>query len=179
MANPLPLGNELVYIQGLDGAGNLAAGTEPFTLTQLTNFEGSTYLASSVSVTSTTLITATGMSVTLQSGGVYVFDLYLSVTNGASGGLKLLFQGTATASAFTADTWAYNTASVVAQGVVTALLSTATLVAYTGGVTTVNITGTIAASATGTFGLSFSQNVSNGTATTLNKGSNFWVDRLS
>ena len=177
MANPI--GNELVIVQGISGNSYPAATTEQFSLTQITNFEGSTYLANSVSVTSTTLITASGMSVTLQSGGVYVFDIYLSVTNGSSGGLKLLFQGTATATTVTADTWVYNTATVVAQGVVTALLTTATLVAYTGAVTTVNITGTIVASATGTFGISFSQNVSNATPTTLNAGSNFWVDRLS
>ncbi len=175
MANPI--GNELVTIQGLDGAGKPSAITEVFSLTQLTNFEGSSYLANSVSVTSTTLLTASGFSVTLQSGGVYVFDIYLTITNGASGGLKLAPSGTATATTFSADTWAYNTATVVAQSNITALSSN--LAAYTGAVTTVNITGTILAGSTGTFGLSFSQNVSNATATTLNAGSNFWIDRIS
>ena len=173
----LPIGNELVIVQGISGNGYPAATTEQFSLTQITNFEGSTYFANSVSVTSTTLITSSGMSVILQAAGVYVFDVYLSVTNGASGGLKLQFTGTATATTLSADTWAYNTATVAAQGNITALSSN--LLAYTGAVTTVNITGTILAATAGTFALSFSQNVSNATATTLNAGSNFWVDRLS
>jgi hypothetical protein len=117
------------------------------------------------------------MSVNLQAAGVYVFDVYLSVTNGASGGLKLQFTGTATATTLSADTWAYNTATVVAQSNIIALSSN--LMAYTGSVTTVNITGTTSTATAGTFALSFSQNVSNATATTLNPGSNFWVDRLS
>ena len=177
MANPL-VGNEILYVQGLDGSGKPSAVTEAVTTTQFTNFEGSTYLVNSVSVINTVVLSTSGMTVNLQAAGVYVFDVYLSTTNGGTGGIKLAFAGTATATSISADTWAYNTATVVAQGNITALSSS--LVAVTNTVTTVNICGTIVVATAGTFGLSFAQNVVNSTtAVTLNAGSNFWVDRLS
>jgi len=171
-------GNEIIQqVIGVQANGQPSSVTETLTLTQLTNFEGSTSIVTAQSVTSSTVLVSSGMSVNLISGATYVFDLYVSVTNGSAGGLKLAFGGTATATSISADTWAYNTTTLAAQGVITSLASN--LVAYTGSVTTVNITGTIQCSGSGTFNLSFAQNVSNATATTLNVGSNFWVDRLS
>ena len=170
-------GNEILQqVIGVQTNGQPSGQTQSLTLTQLTNFEGSTSITTAQSVTTSTTLVSSGMSVNLISGATYVFDLYVSVTNGSSGGLKLAFGGTATATSISADTWAYNTTTLAAQGVITSLASN--LVAYTGSVTTVNVTGTIQCSGSGTFNLSFAQNVSNGTATTLNVGSNFWVDRL-
>ena len=171
-------GNEILQqVIGVQTNGQPSGQTQSLTLTQLTNFEGSTTIATSQSVTTSTTLVSSGMSVNLISGATYVFDLYVTVTNGSSGGLKLAFGGTATATTFSADTWAYNSTTLAAQGVITSLASN--LVAYTGSVTTVSITGSILCAASGTFNLSFAQNVSNATATTLNAGSNFWIDRVS
>jgi hypothetical protein len=185
MAVLLPTGSELVTVQGLDGTGRPSGVTENFTAVQFTNFEGSAYLAAPQSVTSSTTLVqanftnATGVTpaaFSLIAGGVYVFELYLSVTNGSAGGLKIAFGGTATAATLSTDTWTYNTTTVAAQSNVTSLASN--LVAYTGTVTTVNGNGTIVPATSGTFYLTFAQNVSNATATTLNAGTNFWIDRI-
>ena len=121
-------GNEILQqVIGIQTNGQPSGQTQSLTLTQLTNFEGSTTIATSQSVTTSTTLVSSGMSVNLISGATYVFDLYISVTNGSS----------------------------------------------------VSITGSILCAASGTFNLSFAQNVSNATATTLNAGSNFWIDRVS
>ena len=180
-------GNEIAAFQGLDGAGRPAATTEQDTLVAMTNFEGSSYLPTNQSATSNTTLAqinftnvaggATPVAFQLQAGGVYVFEIYVSVTNGASGGLKMAFGGTATATTLSCDTWAYNTTTIAAQGNTTNLSSN--LVAYTGSVTNVFINGTIVCNAAGTFYLQFAQNASNATATTINAGSNFWLDRIA
>lgn len=171
-------GNEIIgTLQGLDGSGKPAATTQNITLTALTNFEGSAVVALAASATSNTTLAQIGPTFNLVAGGSYMFDLYLSVTNNASGGLKLAFGGTATSSVFSADTWAYNTTTLAAQGVITSLASN--LVAYTGAVTTVNITGSLNCLAAGTLFVQFAQNASFATATTINAGSNMWLDRLS
>jgi hypothetical protein len=179
-------GNEVAPVTAADGAGHPAAVQPTPTLVQLTNFEGSSYLPTSQSATSNTTLAAinftnvlggaTNVPFNLVASGVYVFEIYLSVTNNASGGLKLQFGGTVTPTTLAADTWAYNTATLAAQGNITSLSSN--LVAYTGAVTNVFINGTIAVNVAGTFTLQFAQNVSYGTATTINAGSNFWIDRI-
>jgi len=178
-------GNEFINnIQGLQANGQIAAINEQATLVQLTNFEGSMYQATAQSATSNTTLApitftspVTGASsFAVVAGGVYIMDIYVSVTNGASGGLKLAFGGTATATLLSTDIWAYNGTTLAAQGVINSLAST--LVAYTGSVTTVNVTGTFVAATSGTLLLQFAQNASNATATTINAGSNFWIDRI-
>ena len=172
-----PIGNEIILINSPDGAGHPSAVTSPATVTSLVNFSGSTTLAAATSATSNTTLALTGLVTTVQAGGTYIFDIYLSVTNNASGGLKIAPGGTATATSFAADTWFYNTTTVAAQANITALASN--FAALTGAVTTVNVTGTILVNAGGTFGLQFAQNASFGTATTLNIGSYLWMERVS
>jgi hypothetical protein len=172
-------GNEFIQnVIGVSSNGQPSGQSQQLTLVGLTNFEGSTYISTIQSVTSSTTLVSSGMSVPVIVGGVYDVDIYLSVTNGASGGLKLSFStSTCTATAMSMDSWAYNTTTVAAQGNITALASN--LVAYTGSVTTVNITGTFVAATAGNLVLSFAQNASNATATSLNVCSNFWCDRIS
>ena len=178
-------GNEIINnVQGVSSNGYPAATTQNVTLTQLTNFEGDLYLAAinnAVSTTTMTPITFTSpvtgnSSFSVVAGGVYIFDIYLSVANNAAGGLKLAFGGTSTATLLSADTWAYNTTTVAAQSNITSLASN--LVAYTGAVTTINITGTFVPATAGTFLLQFAQNVSTTATTSINAGSNFWMDRI-
>lgn len=170
-------GNEIIHITGIDGAGHTAAIPNPTTLTALTNFESSFIIGAAASATSNTTLAQVGSAFNLVAGGQYIFDIYLSLSANVSGGVKLAFGGTATASLLSADTWAYNTTTVAAQGNITSLASN--LVALTGALTTVNITGSLIAATAGTLFLQFSQNASFATATTINAGSNFWIDRLA
>ena len=178
-------GSEIIQVQGVSGNGQLSGVTETGTLVQITNFEGSMWMPTAQSATSNTTLAqinfsnnsaGTLSSFNLVAGGVYVYDIYLSVTCNASGGLKLAFGGTTTATSISSDTWAYNTTTVAQQTNVTTL--TGNMLAYTGLVNTVNITGTILTATSGTFYLQFAQNASYATATTINPSSNFWVDRI-
>jgi hypothetical protein len=178
MANYQPTGAEVISIDGLTTGGQQAAIKTPVSVTGFINFAGSGVISTQQSVTSSTTLVASGLSANLVAGGIYIFEIYLSVTCNASGGLKASFSAsTATATAFTADTWGYNTTTVAAQGNITSLASN--LVALTGAITAVDITGCIQVNAAGTFALSFAQNASFGTATSLNFGSNMWIQRIS
>ena len=127
----------------------------------------------------TTLTTVSGLSATLTAGGTYAFEIYISGTAGASGGIKINLGsgGTATATSFNADQWTYNTTTVASQGTTSTFNSS--LVAYTGAFTTINIIGTIVVNAGGTFVVQAAQNVSNGTATTISLNSNIVFTRLA
>ena len=164
------LGNEQVPVVNAGPQGVSAS------VVNIVNFAGSTITTAPVSVTSSTTFVTTGLQASLQAG-TYIFDAYLSVTNGAGGGIKVVGGGTAVASLFVADTWSYNLTTVAAQTNVTSEASN--LVAYTGSITTINCTGTIVVSTAGTFNIQFAQNVSNGTATTVNSGSYLWIERVA
>lgn len=178
-------GSEVTYVQGIAQNGQLSAQTEQVSVTQFTNFEGSMYLATQQSFTTTTagqvnfanLNGSAPQSFTLAAGGVYVFDIYLTVTTTTANGLILKFGGTATATTLSADTWAYDTTTVAAQSNITALSSN--LLSYkTMALTTINVTGTIICNAGGTFYLEAAQNTASGTSY-INAGSNFWIDRIA
>lgn len=176
-------GAEVGFFVAPDGAGHPSAVPLPLTLTQASNFAGTSYIASgnSISVTSsTTEVDTTLDTPPLVAGATYMIQGYLSITNGASGGLKVTptpaGAGVATATLLSLDVWAYNTTTIAAQGNITSLASN--LVALTGAVTVVEFTGMMTVAAGGTFGLQFAQNASNGTATTLNAGSWMKLTRI-
>lgn len=171
------IGNEVVYLNGVDGAGHPSGVLEPVTATQLVNFAGSAILSTAVSATSNTTLANVGLSAALVAGGTYIFEVYLSVTNNASGGLKLAFSNAGTSSISVADTWSYNNTTVAAQSNITSFASN--LVAYTGAVTTVSVNGTIVVTTGGVLALQFAQNASFATATTINPGSFLWLERVS
>lgn len=177
-------GNEVVQVVAPDGAGHPAAVLKGLTPVQLNNYAGTDFVSSgnSISVTSsTTFVDTTLDTPPLVAGASYLIIGYLSIANGASGGLKLApttaGTGVATATLLSLDTWAWNTTTLAAQGNVTALSSN--LVALTGAVTVVQLTGLLTVNAAGTFGLQFAQNASNATATTLNAGSWLYLSRIA
>lgn len=180
MANAL--GNEILYVQGIDGAGRPAASTEPFTVNQLVSggIGGSlsAYSTSTLTATSnTTLTLIPGMSVNVIAGEIYDIEIYLTGTANASGGLKVALGGTATATSLSVDTWVYNTTTVVAQGVITSLSSN--LVALTGAFTTLFASGTIQVLAGGTLTLTAAQNASFATGSTFAVNSNMILTRIA
>lgn len=176
MANPT--GVEVIYLISPDGAGHPAATLASPNLITAVGFAGMDYIGhgGAQSVTSsTTLVDSTLNTLSnLVAGGQYGIDAYLSITNNASGGLKLAFNtgaGFATATDLQVDTWAYNTTTLAAQGSITSLASN--LVALTGALTVVRLAGFINVNAGGLLGLMFAQNASFATATTINVGS--WI----
>ena len=128
---------------------------------------------------STVLAPVAGMNNTVVVAGTYIVDIYLAVTSGASGGIKVNLGagGTAVASSFICDSWAYNTTTVAAEANTTVF--NASQVAYTGAVTTITIQGVLVISASGTVVLEVAQNASNGTATTVAVGSYMTFNRIA
>lgn len=124
----------------------------------------------------TTPANITGMAATL-APGTYVFDIYLAVTDGATGGLKVngTFSGTLTS--FVADTWVYNTTTVTAEVNITSIASN--FVSAAVAATAVSIAGTVVVATGGTFQLQGAQSVSNATAFTVANNSYIQFTRLS
>lgn len=171
-------GNETVRVVGTQANGQPSGEDYPATTTSVVNFAGSGVCSAALTKTSdTTLAAVSGLSVTLVAGATYIFSVYLSVTNGAIGGLKVAFGGTATATQISADAWAYNTTTTAAQGNIVALSSSA--LAYTGSVTAAEITGSIVVNAGGTFIVEAAQNASNATPTVINVGSYLQIQRVA
>ena len=181
MANPV-VGTELIDILPVQSNGTPAPIKETVTVSQLTQDSiggsvGAYATTSLVKTSDTTLALIPGMTVTLLAGAVYDIEVYITGTANASGGIKLAFGGTATATSFSADAWTYNTTTVAAQGVITTLSSN--LVALTGAFTTAFVTGTIVVNAGGTLTLTGAQNASNGSATTFNANCNMILTRIA
>jgi len=138
---------------------------------------GDSRVAADFSKTSdTTLANVTGLSVTVGAGRTYTFEAILYTTSNVAGGVKFAIGGTATATSIVTEAIAFDAANTTepvqtrAAALGTALISTTALtVAY------VRITGTITVSAGGTLTVQFAQNASNGTASTVLRGSTFMV----
>jgi hypothetical protein len=138
---------------------------------------GMTRVASDVANTGTTLATVTGLSVNVQAGRTYHFDAYLSFTDAAAGGIKAAIAGTATATAIEYDGFIIDSGSngVKGNAQATALATTVASSTTTGTAGIVIIKGTITVNAAGTLLVQHAQNTSNGTATTVKRGSTFMV----
>lgn len=173
-------GNEYIPVQGLDGNGYPAAQTNnvtTFNLSQVNDFGALCNKALSLT-TSATMTAIPGLSVNVLKGAQYIFNLYLSCSASAGGGIAVnVGSGTTTAATFSADTWIYNTTTVQAQGNVTTL---GTLTTFTGLATAFEATGSFIATSSGTFAVFACQNVGgNASTTTINVGSWLQVQRVA
>lgn len=123
---------------------------------------------------STTLATVTGLSVPLQAGRSYSFDVYLSCTDAAAGGVKAAISGDGvlTATSIIYDGWALDANTIKGQANATALATAvaSTTTTATSGIV-IRIKGTITVNVAGTLNVQFAQNTSNGTASTVKQGS--------
>jgi hypothetical protein len=122
-----------------------------------------------------TLGTVTGLSVNVEAGRTYGFEAYLSFTDAAAGGAKAAIAGTATATAIEYDGWMVADNAIKGQAQATALGTTVASSTTVGTSGVIQIKGTITVNAAGTLLVQAAQNTSNGTATTIKRGSTFMV----
>lgn len=125
---------------------------------------------------SVVLTNVTGLSVLVRANRVYNFDVYLSCTDAAAGGVQAAIAGTATATNIIYDGWLIDTNTIKGQTNSTALataVASSTTTATAGLV--IIIKGTITAATSGTLTVQFAQNTSNGTPSTVKQGSTFVV----
>lgn len=141
---------------------------------------GELRVTSDVTYTSTTVLaTVTGLSVALTAGRTYGFDVYLSFTDAAAGGIQaaMVATGGLTATAIEYDGYIIDSgangikgnAQAAALGGVVASATT------TGTAGLVRISGTITVNVAGTLNVQAAQNTSSGTATTVKRGSRMFV----
>jgi hypothetical protein len=139
------------------------------------SYNGTARVVNPFSVTSSTaLVNVTGLSVNLAANRNYIFEVYLTCSDAAAGGLKAAMSGTVTVGAgIVYDGWINDGNTVKGQGHATALgtaVANATTTATTGLV--IQIAGLISTGATaGTLTVQFAQNTSNGTSSTVGGGS--------
>lgn len=126
---------------------------------------------------STTLVNVTGLTFTVSSSTAYQFEAHLFTTSNSAGGVKAAIAGTATATNIAYEgntesggTWT-QTRSAALAGTVGAV--TAVTAAY------IVIKGLIEVNAGGTLTVQFAQNVSNGTASVVLRGSYFKVQKVT
>lgn len=137
---------------------------------------GQLRLASDLPFTTTTaLADVTGLSLALQANVTYGFDVYLSFTDAAAGGIKAAISsdGTLTATAFEADGWIIDSGANGIKGNTQASSLGSTLASSTtsGTAGIVQIKGCITVNVAGTMKVQAAQNTSSGTATTIKRGS--------
>lgn len=158
---------------------NIGGGTIDSCLITNTISSGSNAICTSSlsATTSTVLANVTGLSLNLVAGGVYRVQAHLTGASGASGGLKVAFGGTATATSSTTTAWDYNGTTINAVTTQTTWGSAA--MANTAIYTDLIIEGSITVAAAGTVTLQAAQNASNGTATTVLVGSTMTFSRLA
>jgi hypothetical protein len=159
---------------GIVEVNNGTAGT--LTGTYL-HWGGQTRVTADFSVTSSVaLVNVTGLSATVAAGRTYSFDVYLSCTCAAAGGVKAAIAGTCTATNVIYDGWALDTNAIKGQANSVALggtVASSVTTATTGVV--IQIKGTITVNAAGTLTVQFAQNTSSATASIAKRGSYFIV----
>jgi len=139
------------------------------------------FCSAQVDVTSsTTLVNVTGLTgFAVVASGVYRFDINISGTSGASGGMKLAFKyTTATMTDLEAMATGFTASAVACQHTTTAT-DQASLYAQTAAVIGVRITGRLTVNAAGTIAVQMAQNASDGTATSAYVGSSASFTRVA
>jgi hypothetical protein len=135
-------------------------------------------VASDVAITSdTTLAAVTGMSIAVEAGKTYAFEVNLYTTSNTSGGVKIAIAGTATATAITYDA-AFTSAAAVALAARQTALGGSGVGVTAVTVANVRITGTITVNAAGTLIVQGAQNASNAAATTFLRGSTMRAEQF-
>jgi hypothetical protein len=139
---------------------------------------GQSRVTADVAITSNiTLANVAGLSVNVQAGRTYAFEADIIWTDAAAGGIQLAIGGTATATAILYDGWIVDSAANGIKGNAqgAALGAAVANAATTGTAGHAQIRGTITVNAAGTLTVQAAQSVSNATATTIKRGSSFYV----
>ena len=164
------VGNEVVPVQGVDGAGRLCSVPEFPTADLVAGTNNRVLTATFSQASSTAFNNVSGFSVNLVAGGVYSVYGWLHGTAAASGGIKaaLAAVGSLTITSMTLTAWGYNGSTTNGVNTVTALGSD--FVNSAAAYTDIFFQGRITVSAAGAIQLQAAQNTSNGTATTITDG---------
>jgi hypothetical protein len=139
---------------------------------------GQARVTADVAITSnTTLANVAGLTVNVQAGRTYRFEADILWTDAATGGIQLAISGTATATAILYDGWIVDSAANGIKGSAqgAALGAAVANAATTGTAGHAQIRGTITVNAAGTLTVQAAQFASNATATTIKRGSSFYV----
>jgi hypothetical protein len=128
----------------------------------------------------TTLANVSGLSVSVAAGRTYSFVAEISWTDAAAGGLQLAIGGTATVTNIIYDGYIIDSAAngIKGNAQATALGTAVASSTTTGTAGHARIAGTITVNAAGTLTVQAAQNTSNGTATTIKRGSTFIVQDM-
>lgn len=180
-------GNALqISISNVALVGSLLAGVvDPSGALPQFNEDYPVRVSANVPNSTASMADVTGLSAALQTLGVgvlvYAFEVYLSFTCAAAGGIQVQLVGSGlTATYIVYDGYIIDSGANGIKGNVHAT-SLGTVVASattTGTAGVVIISGEIVPNAAGTLKVQFAQNTSNGTATTILKGSRMVVRRL-
>lgn len=161
-------GNELLYVQGIQSNGQLAATTAHTTtgaIAALASQETTVSNTASLVITSTTTLTPIpGMSVTLTQTGSYVVFAELPVASTGGGGVALSIGGTATASSMNVAGQFF---SISGSPFVSPITSLNSAVGTSSPVVMAELTGVIVVSAAGTITVNAGQQASNASSTTI------------
>lgn len=157
-----------LYLAGqLASAVNITGGTiSGATITNSISSATNKRVTAQTDVTaSTTLVTVTGLSVSLVAGGTYILESYLPATAGASGGAKVAFgtSDTLTATSISYTGKNFNGTTLNANTTTTTLGNA--VGAATAVTTDLMLNGTIVVNAAGTLTVQIAQNASNATPT--------------
>jgi hypothetical protein len=162
---------------GILGIGTIGGGSTDGWI----NWGGEARVTSDQTFTSTTtLANVSGLSVTLLAGRTYSFVAEISWTDAAAGGLQLAIGGTATVTNIIYDGYIIDSGAngIKGNAQATALGTAVASSTTTGTAGHARIAGTITVNAAGTLTVQAAQNTSNGTATTIKRGSTFIVQDM-
>lgn len=162
---------------------NIGSGrTRKNFLLENTSLSQAKYLKDTFTSNNTTLaivlgVSANALTVALKTGKIYKFKVYLFINPNITGGLKVGFITTATASVvnYRIEYDQDNSNAIELKAFVTSLASASQITAVTRGVC--KIEGTLECSAGGNLSVAFAQQVASGTSSVLN-GSSFTIQEL-
>jgi hypothetical protein len=138
---------------------------------------GQARVLTDASFTSAMLASVPGLAVNVAAGRAYAFEVELSFTDVAAGGIKCAMAGTATATNIIYDGWIVDAANAGIKGnaQAAALGGVVASALTTGTAGHVTISGTIEVNAAGTLAVQAAQNTANATATVIKRGSRMIV----
>jgi hypothetical protein len=142
---------------------------------------GQARVIADASYSTATLSDVAGLVVSVAAGRAYAFEIELSFTDAAAGGIKCAMAGSATATNIIYDGWIVDAAAAGIKGnaQAAALGGVVASSVTTGTAGHVTIRGTIEVNAGGTLTVQAAQNTANATATVVKRGSRMIVHDIT
>lgn len=157
------------------GVVEINTGTAGTLTSTFIHWGGQQRVTADVTNATASLANATGLAVALVAGRTYSFEAQLSFTDAAAGGIQvaMVASGGLTATNIIYDGWIVDSGAngIKGNAQATSLGGVVASATTTGTAGHVIIYGTITVNVAGTINVQFAQNTSNGTATTIKRGS--------